>query len=324
MAALNRRARSGLSIGMACAGLLSLIVPPVPAPAQARDLYAQAAAAMLNRSFPSSRVGYLVLDLPTKRILAARWPRIERPIPAGSLLKPFVALAFEDLYTGSSEARTDTSFPTVQCHGRSDGCWRSGGHGLLTLEPALAESCNAYFLDLARTLASDAGMAAMERVIERYGLPAPPELGSASEWDAGRGVARISRMLIGVTPEWRVSPTALALAYASLAENAHRGPVDRVLEGMKLAAGRDGTAAKVGWHPGGVLAKTGTAPCISGGLDGSRRCLANGDGLVVVLAPAESPRLLLLVRERGTTGSRTAEVAGEILARLEAANARAQ
>jgi hypothetical protein len=46
--------------------------------------------------------------------------------------------------------------------------------------------------------------------------------------------------------------------------------------------------------------------------------------LVVVLAPAESPRLLLLVRERGTTGSRTAEVAGEILARLEEANARAQ
>jgi hypothetical protein len=62
-----------------------------------------------------------------------------------------------------------------------------------------------------------------------------------------------------------------------------------------------------------VLAKTGTAPC----LPKLEPCIADGDGLVVALTPAEQPTLLLLVRNRGTTGARAAEIAGEMLSRIE-------
>jgi hypothetical protein len=126
-------------------------------------------------------------------------------------------------------------------------------------------------------------------------------------------------MLIGVTAEWRISPVALARAYARLATASGGEVGGRLLAGMKLAAGPGGTAAKVGSHPGGVLAKTGTAPCVPE-LD-SGPCIANGDGLTVVLAPADHPRVVLLVRERGTTGAQAVDVAGKMLSLLEEAHA---
>jgi len=92
--------------------------------------------------------------------------------------------------------------------------------------------------------------------------------------------------------------------------------------GMKLAASANGTAARIGYHPGGVLAKTGTAPCVAE--PSAPHCIASGDGLVVALFPAENPRLLLLVRQRGTTGATAAEVAGKMLSKIEAANERAR
>jgi cell division protein FtsI/penicillin-binding protein 2 len=183
----------------------------------------------------------------------------------------------------------------------------------MTLTPALAESCNAYFLALARELAAGSG-GALEDMSREFGLPAPPARATAS-------------MLIGVTPEWRIPPVSLARAYAALGvpESAgRRGPVEQgvvgqLLAGMRTAALPGGTASRLAPHPGGVMAKTGTAPCV---VDASRpRCVANGDGLVVAIAPAESPRWVLLVRQRGTTGAHTAEVAGQMLASLEGGDA---
>ncbi len=58
-----------------------------------------------------------------------------------------------------------------------------------------------------------------------------------------------------------------------------------------------------------AIAKTDTAPCI-------HDCLASGDGMVVAVMPSESPRLLLLLRERGTTGAATAAIAAEMLQTL--------
>jgi hypothetical protein len=287
-----------------------LLMMPMRAQEASPGLYAQAASAMLDRSFPSARIEYLLLDLRTGQVVAQRWPHAEIPIPAGSLLKPFVALAYSQLHSGpSSPGSPSRSFPIVHCHGKSDGCWHAGGHGSLGLERALAESCNAYFLALARELSvSSAGMDAVDHVSASYGLPAPPE-------------QRTPRMLIGVTPEWRISPVALAHAYATLAAQPQGETAGRLLAGMRQAAGASGTAAKIGQHPGGVLAKTGTAPCVSGLAAESERCAANGDGLVVVLAPAEHPQLLLLVRLRGTTGAHAAELADRMLGELEDSHA---
>jgi hypothetical protein len=287
------------------AGFAFLLVAVLPVSAQkaSPDLYAQATQAMLDRSFPSPQVEYVLLDAQTRQTIARRWEHPEAPVPVGSLFKPFVALAYGRMENSARK------FPTVVCHGKSDGCWRTGGHGSMTLAPALAESCNAYFLALAREVAAGGGNA-LERVSTQYGLPLPPAQKTAA-------------MLIGVTPEWRIPPVALAGAYAALlrpsSDATEREVVGLLRAGMRAAALPRGTAAKVGSHPGGALAKTGTAPCVAG--SGGERCVANGDGLVVVMAPAENPRWVLLVRQRGTTGAHTAETAGKMLASLEDADA---
>jgi hypothetical protein len=313
MAALKRQAGLSFQAG-ACLGLLLLLPASLLAQAGTSTLYAQATSTLLDRSFPSGKVEYLLLDLRTGQTVAVRWPGVEKPIPVGSLLKPFVALAYDEM---QADAHSSTSpaqrFPVLRCHGKGDGCWSSVGHGSLTLEQAVAESCNAYFLTLARDLA--ASRDSLDRVSAAYGLPAPP---------AANSERQISPMLIGVTPEWRIAPITLAHAYAALATGPRSDTISRLLTGMKLAASPGGTAARIGRHPGGVLAKTGTAPCVPDRDSDSGRCLVNGDGLVVVLAPAENPNLLLLVRQRGTTGAATAGLAGQMLSLLEGAHAQAR
>jgi hypothetical protein len=261
-----------------------------PVPASQSSLFAQATSAMLERNFASPRVEYVVLDLKTRHMIAIRWTHEGAVIPVGSLLKPFVAIAY-----GMSHSN---QFPVVRCEGRRSGCWRADGHGPMGLEQAIAESCNAYFLALAGQVAPDD----LGRVQGTYDLPAPT-------------VAEPSpATLIGLTADWRVTPFALAQAYAALSNETGDPVVKRLVAGMRMAALPGGTAARVGTHVGGVLAKTGTAPCID-------HCVADGDGLVVVLAPATRPRWLILVRERGTTGAQTAEIAGKMLQSLENSDA---
>jgi len=276
-------------------------------------LYSQATSRMLERGFPSPRVEYLLINVRSGETVAMRWPHAGRPIPVGSLLKPFVALAYGEMAASGASGFSPRTFPVVYCHGKEDGCWRAGGHGSLALERALADSCNAYFLALARDLTASGGSQsrgrdALDHVSAVYGLPAAP--------DQGAGEGDRARTLIGLTPEWRVEPAALAHAYGTLATQSHNDVVSRLLNGMRLAADPGGTAAKIGMHPGGVLAKTGTAPCVREG--DHQACIASGDGLAVVLFPAEQPRFVLLVRRRGTTGAVAAEVAGNMLSTIEA------
>jgi cell division protein FtsI/penicillin-binding protein 2 len=265
---------------------------------------------MLDRAFPSPRIEYLLLDLRSGQTIAMRWSHADAPIPVGSLLKPFVALAYAELHANASPAGLphEWQFPVVFCHGKSDGCWHGAGHGSMTLHRALAESCNAYFLALAKNISASGtpGVEALQRVATAYNLPAPT-------------AAATPASLIGLSPEWRVPPLTLARAYALLAaEKPSNAPVRvQILAGLKLAAEQGGTASKVGVSMGGVLAKTGTASCVSALNPDMERCMANGDGLVVLLTPADAPRLLLLVRKRGTTGAQTADVAGRMLARLQ-------
>src|SRR5258708_26728920 len=93
---------------------------------------------LLDRRFPGAELSYLVIDARTREIVAARWPGAELPIPVGSLVKPFTALAFVRPY------------PEFDCRGDQDHCWLARGHGEINFREALAQSCNAYFLDLAR------------------------------------------------------------------------------------------------------------------------------------------------------------------------------
>jgi hypothetical protein len=258
----------------------TLVFPPAAEP-QFQSLYSQTLQSTLTRN--NANLEFLVLDLRTHQFLANTFPDTNQPIPVGSLLKPFLAFAYL--------SRPHHPELHTICRGHSDRCWRAGGHGQLTLPEALAQSCNAYFLALAATLTPD-----------EIALPAHPPLDATPE------------DLIGLTPAWSIAPQTLVKAYAQLLTSPTTPPT--ILLGMRLSAS-EGTASLVGRHPGSVLAKTGTAPCIPG----PQLCKASGDGLVLVAVPADHPALLLLVRRRATTGAMTAQSAGHILTQLEAMHA---
>jgi len=250
------------------------------------SLFGQTAQGILDRQLSAPLDSYLLLDAHSGRLLAEHWPDSSRPVPIGSLIKPF---------TASLYAQSHRQFPTIVCHGRRDACWLPRGHGRIALTRAIALSCNAYFLALSRALrVQDAN-----QMLARYSLP--PVTGEDK-----------SLALAGLDDHWRVSPLTMAHAYLKLVHDSRRGPRadadERILRGMQESA-RIGTARAVNSrYP--VLAKTGTAEC-------THTPRASADGFTVVLFPADDPRLLLLVRRHGTTGAKTAELAGAMLQALE-------
>jgi len=216
-------------------------------------------------------VSYITVDVRTRAVIAQAWPDAETPIPLGSLVKPFTALA----YPGT--------FPEFECKGAASGCWRPHGHGRVGFREALAQSCNAYFVNLARSV--DANTLAV--VAAKFGIAAP-----ASDAAETR---------IGLGGDWRISPVAMARAYCELASRASEPRVAEILSGLESAA-RFGTASAIG---PGFFAKTGTSPAAD-------RKYAT-DGFTIVLAPAEAPRIALLVRVRGVTGAATSRTTAQIL-----------
>ncbi len=250
---------------------------------QPRSLFAQSVAAILAHDFPDPELSYLLLDARSGRLLAARWDHPDQPIPLGSLVKPFTAMAYG--------AAHGFHFPRRQCLGGRT-CWLPAGHGRLDLTHAVAYSCNSYF----RALAADLSPAQSANEYRHFGLQPPP--------------AATPDQLIGLEDSWRLSPLQMARAYLTLAARPWDPGVPLVLEGMADSA-RFGTGKAVGraLDTAGALVKTGTAACTHGN--------APGDGFVVALMPADAPRLLLLVRVHAQPGSRASITAGRILRRLQ-------
>lgn len=76
--------------------------------------------------------------------------------PPGSTLKPFVGLA--GLENGATSAHTQTYCPgfyMLPGNDRKYRDWKRTGHGMVDLKTAIAESCDVYFYDLARSLGID-------------------------------------------------------------------------------------------------------------------------------------------------------------------------
>lgn len=257
-----------------------LLASSAAVPSQDADLFSQATSAELTRQFGGSDLSWVMLDR-RGRVLAFNWANANSPISPGSLLKPFVALAYG--------AQHNFQYPRVTCTGTRSRCWLPRGHGSIDLEKAIADSCNTYFL----TLATGLDLTRAEVHFKQFGLEGPPANAGAD-------------MLIGLGDGWRETPLTLARAYLALLTDTE--PVrSRILAGMRTAA-ETGTARGVdvalGAHA--ALAKTGTAAC-------SHHPRAAADGFAIVLFPASQPRVLLLVREHGNTGAHTAAQAGLML-----------
>lgn len=230
----------------------------------------------LAATIPAGGVDSIAIDVNTRAVIERKWADIDTPIPLGSLVKPFTALAYP------------REFPQYECKGAASGCWLARGHGRLRFGEALAESCNAYFLNLARGVDAQT----LRTVAAKFGIDAPR---------TERVEARI-----GLGDDWRIAPIAMLRAYAELAARRGEPRVNEILRGLEMAA-QAGTARALGR---GALAKTGTAPCVDG------RGHA-GDGFTIVMKPAEAPRIALLVRVHGTTGAEAAKVAARIVKEIE-------
>lgn len=210
--------------------------------AAAPPLYEQSVIRVLHDRFAAPALSYLLVEARTERVADARWREPGRPAPLGSLVKPFVALAYGETH--------GFEYPEFECRGAAGGCWRPRGHGRIGLAQAIAQSCNAYFLALASRLRAE-DVAAVAR---RFGFAPPPE-GAGALTLAGHG------------DEWRIAPADIARAYAGLLTEPGAAAV---LRGMALSA-RSGTA-----HAAGAgVAKTGTAPC-------THQPRAPGDGYAVL------------------------------------------
>jgi hypothetical protein len=250
------------------------------------SLFAQSAAEALARDFPSRDISFLLLDAHTCRVLASRWDHPDAPIPMGSLLKPFTALAYGEHH--------NYQYPSHTCRGTSTGCWLPRGHGDVDLIAAIAHSCNSYF----RTLTENLTAADLSSTADRFELERP-------------GREAIGPELAGLGNRWRTSPLRLARAYLELFRQRQQPGVSQVLDGMAQSA-RSGTGAQVhrAFSVPDVLVKTGTAMC-------AHSPHAPGDGFTVVLTPADNPQILLMVRVHGVPGAQAARTAGEMLRRIE-------
>jgi cell division protein FtsI/penicillin-binding protein 2 len=249
------------------------------------SLFAQSAAQILQREFTGREVSFLLLDVKTGALLASRWDNPDQPIPLGSLVKPFVALAYGEEH--------QFHYPIHVCRGDVGGCWLLHGHGEIGVTAAIADSCNSYF----RMLTTGMTSADVIPSATRLGLDLPsPELSGSD--------------LIGTGNRWLISPLHMAQAYLELNRRRDQSGAREVIVGMAQSAWR-GTGAEVdrALKHSSALVKTGTAAC-------THRDRAPGDGFVVALVPADQPELLLMVRVHGVPGAKAALTAGRMLSRI--------
>jgi hypothetical protein len=234
----------------------------------------------------AGETSYLLLDAHTGTVLASNWPHPEVPMPLGSLVKPFTALAYGEEH--------QFRFPVHFCRGTASGCWRPGGHGELGLESAIANSCNSYF----RALTASMRARDVLPVATIFGLQAPDPTSPPVN-------------LTGIGATWAISPLAMARAYAELVRRRGQPGISEIVDGMGGSA-HFGTGAEIGraLEHTAALAKTGTAPC-------THARHAPGDGFAIALLPAADPQILLMVRVHGVPGSHAAKMAGQILRRIE-------
>ena len=236
----------------------------------------------------SRRVSWLLMNPTTDVVIDADWHDPAAPIPPGSLVKPFAALAWAQGH--------DHRYPRYECRGDKTGCWLPSGHKEIGIVDAIAYSCNSYFRQLSGQLLP----ARIESLARRFGLTPPPEHTPSESY-------------LGLGSDWRIAPLDLTRAYHELLRRDQQPGVGPLIQGMRRAC-RAGTAARISAQTGAIdmLAKTGTAPCTHRDLTPA----ADGDGFVVLIGPADNPRHTLLLRVHGVPGLVAADIAGSVWKRL--------
>src|SRR6266550_5828795 len=154
---------------------------------------------------------YVLIDAATERVLDARWDDLERPVPIGSLIKPFTALAYADTHR--------FTYPTFACRGSADGCWLPARHGRVGIAEAVALSCNAYFRQLAQRTAPDALVARLRL----FGMRADLAVATPAA-------------MVGYGDALKLAPRAVMRGYLELVSRSGQPGVSPIVEGMRASA----------------------------------------------------------------------------------------
>jgi cell division protein FtsI/penicillin-binding protein 2 len=251
-----------------------------------KSLFAQSAVQVLDHEFRDSGVSYLLFDARTAKLLTSHWEDPTTPIPLGSLVKPFTALAYGEMH--------NFQYPAHVCKGEASGCWQLHPHGELDIVSAVAVSCNSYFRALAANLRGDQ----LLPTTSSFGLESPDSSLAGPD-------------LMGLGDRWLISPLHMARAYLELYRRRDQPGVREILAGMAQSA-EHGTGAGVGraLKQSDALVKTGTAPC-------THLRPAPADGFVIALVPVNQPEILLMIRVHGVAGAKASVTAGRMLRRME-------
>jgi hypothetical protein len=249
-------------------------------------LFAQSAIQVLEHDFSEHNVSYLLLDAHSGVLLVSHWENPDKPIPLGSLVKPFTALAYANAH--------GFQYPTFECKGQPSGCWQVHPHGKLNIVSAISVSCNSYFRSLAESVSGEQVLT----VTQAFDLDSPEADFTAPS-------------LAGLGERWKISPMRMASAYLELYRRRGQPGVRELLAGMQQSA-RAGTGAAVGrsLKNSEALVKTGTAPC-------THTPSAPADGFVIAIVPARQPEIVLMVRVHGVAGATAAQTAARMLARMK-------
>ena len=265
----------------------------------------QSAVGAVARDAPEARI--VVIDLASGRMLAARrLNESARTLAApGSTLKPLV------LYGLVSAGRWDPA-SRVAC----DRQLVVGGHRLECTHPpgspfdareALTWSCNTYFATVARTLRPGE----LGRLLRPSGLLGATGMAheeALADFREPDSVASEQLALLGVEGI-RVTPLELAAAYRWLAleVNAHGdSEASRVVRAGLEDSASFGMAGQVSLGGVVVLGKTGTADGV---------VTSQSHGWFAGIAPAQKPKVVIVVYLPAGRGADAARVAGRVLSR---------
>jgi len=249
-------------------------------------------------SIMGNRAGAAVaLDMESGRILAHYHLKMaaQRLAPPGSVVKPFTLLA---LLGSGTRPRAIVCRRTLLIGGRQMDCTHPASPDPLDGVAALAYSCNYYFASVARGLRDSDLVETFTRagLTSRTGLYADEALGAIVPPNSVE-----ARQLLALGANIRITPLELVFAYRKLALQRNLPPT--VLDGLK-AATEYGTARLARPAAVAVAGKTGTALDPASG---------QAHAWFAGFAPAESPRIALVVfLEQGTGGRDAAPIAREL------------
>jgi len=146
--------------------------------------------------------------------------------PPGSTIKPFIGLSGLEIGGGVTDPKRCRGYYRLPGHRHKYRCWHRRGHGTVTLEKAIVESCDVYFYKLAHII----GIDRLHAFLAGFGFGAHTgidvtgELGGLLPSRAWKLGARNQPWFIGETllvgigqGPFLVTPLQLAVATAALA-----------------------------------------------------------------------------------------------------------